>query len=89
MRVPSVLPMRMCGWPAQDLTSPWPSKLAFSRSVLWASAPALANVALAPRVVHGWKRAAAEEQNHREKIATLKQQLAELRDGMTLAPSLS
>lgn len=35
------------------------------------------------------KRAAAEEQNHREKIATLKQQLAELRDGMTLAPSLS
>jgi chromosome segregation ATPase len=35
------------------------------------------------------KRAAAEEQNHREKIATLKQQLAELRDGMTLVPSLS
>jgi septal ring factor EnvC (AmiA/AmiB activator) len=35
------------------------------------------------------KRAAAEEQNHREKIASLRQQLAQLRDGMTLAPSLS
>jgi chromosome segregation ATPase len=35
------------------------------------------------------KRAAAEEQNHREKIASLRQQLAQLRDGMALSPSLS
>ena len=35
------------------------------------------------------KRTAAEEQNHREKIASLRQQLAQLRDGITLAPSLS
>jgi chromosome segregation ATPase len=35
------------------------------------------------------KRTAAEEQNHREKIASLRQQLAQLRDGMTLSPSLS
>jgi chromosome segregation ATPase len=35
------------------------------------------------------KRTAVEEQNHREKIASLRQQLAQLRDGMTLSPSLS
>jgi chromosome segregation ATPase len=35
------------------------------------------------------KRTAAEEQNHREKIASLRQQLAQLRDGMALSPSLS